>query len=389
MSRSKALINRQAFLNNAAHLSKLSNDRPLLMMAKANAYGHGLKEVAQLAMESPFVYGAGVACILEAQTLREHHYQKSIFLFDSGAWVDDDVFLLSDLGVTPVLTGYRDTETLIERMSHKKSAHPLNAHLKIDTGFMRNGLYFEKILKGAFDDLFHRLIASPFIKLEGIATHFCCADDPNNDFTELQVKRFTQCLDHIERLINCPLIVHMANSPALLRGITSVPNKPHLNHWTRPGIALFGAGYSAFEKAQELSPVLSLSSRIVSTKDVKKGESIGYGHNFSADNTMKMALISIGYGDGVRRSLSGRQDVLIRGKRAPIIGTISMDSLAVDVTHLYENLGPSAIDLGTNVTLLGKDGDEQIRVEDWAKVDNTIPYEILTSIAARVVRTII
>lgn len=389
MSRSRALINKQAFLNNAAHLSKLSNNRPLLMMAKANAYGHGLKEVAQLAMESPFVHGAGVACILEAQTLREHHYQKAIFLFDSGAWVDNDVFLLSDLGVTPVLTGFRDTLTLIERMSHRKSVKPLNVHLKIDTGFMRNGLYFEKVLNGAFDDIFHRLVASPHLKLEGIATHFCCADDPNNDFTELQVQRFQQCLDHIERLIKSPLIVHMANSPALLRGIALVPNKPHVTHWTRPGITLFGAGYSEFQQAKELSPVLSLSSRIVSTKEVKKGECIGYGHNFSADKTMKMALISIGYGDGVRRSLSGRQDVLIRGKRAPIIGTISMDSLAVDVTHLYENLGPSALDLGTNVTLLGKDGDEQIRVEDWAKVDNTIPYEILTSIAARVVRTII
>lgn len=388
MSRSVAQINKQAFFKNAAHLSELSRNRPLLMMAKANAYGHGLREMAQLAMESPHVHGAGVACILEAQTLREHHYDKPILLFDSGAWVDDDSFLLDDLAVTPVLTGHRDMVALIDRM-HGKTGTPLKVHLKIDTGFMRNGLYFEKVVNGDFDEILKRLIKTPRIELEGIATHFCCADDPTNNFTDIQISRFIECLNHLERIVKQPLLVHMANSPALLRGIVDVPTKAHLQHWVRPGISIFGAGYSNFDATENLTPVLSLCSRIVSTKAVKKGERIGYGHNFSSDKHITMALVSIGYGDGVRRSLSGRQDVLIRGKRAPIIGTISMDSLAVEVTHLQEQLGPSSIDLGTKVTLLGEEGDERITVEDWARVDNTIPYEILTSIAARVVRTII
>jgi alanine racemase len=389
MSRSVAQIDKSAFKNNIAFLGRLSHGAPILMMAKANAYGHGLKEMAALASDTPQIVAMGVACVQEAAVLRANNFKKPILLFDSGSWVDEE-FVLADLAITPVITHRRELMALEKNLARLKCTTPVGVHVKIDTGFMRNGFHFRHLLNGDLDDVWAQLKSSELLKLDGVATHFCCADASENEFTPIQMERFSQCLRHLEKLALSPGIVHMANSPAILRGFSHLNGEQNQYPiWVRPGIALFGVDTLNRDHGDDLMPVLSLKSKIVSRKTLLEGEGIGYGHRFVASKEMPIALVAIGYGDGVRRSLSNIGHVLVHGMRVPIIGSISMDSLAIDLSSVVAKLGPDAAPLGSPVTLLGSDGEESISVLEWAQIDNTIPYEILTSIADRVARVIV
>lgn len=373
MSRCIALIDRQALLSNIDTVRQISGNTESIVMVKANAYGHGLLKIASVLKNDAAVF-LGVAAVKEALLLRRQGITNPIFLFDGGAFADNakDMF---DLAITPVLSSRRALSSLLH-YSGRETILPV--HLKVDTGFMRNGFWFEDLLNGLFDDELMRLKDCPHLKLLGVATHFCLADDPTSPFTALQLERFEECVRYLARLGLDIQSIHFANSAALLSGISSSLDYPILN---RPGLLAYGL--SPLPTTRPFKPVMSIKAQIVAIKHLNEGEGIGYGHSYIAKEKRRIGIVAMGYGDGLKRSLSNRIHVLVHGQRAPLVGTISMDSCAVDLSEVDHTRE------GDLVTLLGQENNEIITANDWAERANTIVWEILTSITARLEKVVV
>ncbi|MCA9506926.1 MAG: alanine racemase [Myxococcales bacterium] len=377
MYRSIALINRQALLKNLAFIEELTMLQPMIVMVKANAYGHGLLQIASILNDRPGI-AFGVAALKEARSLRAHGIKNQIFLFDGGAFVgkSKDIFRYK---ITPVISSIRALRDITEFATHRKQK--ISVHLKFDTGFIRNGFDYQKLLMHGYDEEFKKLKNHAHIEIEGVATHFCMADDLNSDFTDVQIKRFEQCLDYLLDNNISFNYVHFANSATLLRKINLSERFAHLQLLNRPGLLLYG--YSPFDNKSELIPVMSIKSQIIAIKEIPPQTCIGYGHTYHAPTKRRVAILAIGYGDGISRRLSNQAKVLIKGQEAPIIGTISMDSCAVDISDI-----PEAQE-GEMATLIGNEDNKCIKASDWALICNTIVWEILTSITARLDRIVI
>ncbi len=375
MNRCTALISSQALLQNIETIRQISGNSQTIAMVKANAYGHGLLKIASILKNEASVF-LGVAAIKEALLLRRQGIKNPIFLFDGGAFAEhaQDLF---DLFITPVLSSKR---ALLSLLHHQGASVPLPVHLKIDTGFMRNGFWYEDILNGVFDDDFLRLKECSHLRLLGAATHFCLADEPASSFTSVQLERFEECLRYLNKLgldIEC---IHFANSAALLRGI-SLSSSFKYPILSRPGLLAYGL--STLPTSKPFTPVMSIKAQIVAIKSLAKGEGIGYGHSYCAPSKRRIGIVAMGYGDGLKRNLSNRIDVLIHGQRAPLVGTISMDSCAVDLSDV------DTAREGDLVTLLGEDHDQRITAHEWAEKADTIVWEILTSITARLEKVVV
>lgn len=373
MYRCVAFIEGDALLHNLAILQKVSASKKVIMMVKANAYGHGLKEVALLLKDEPIAFG--VAAIDEALILREASIKNQIILFDGGASSDQSDLLVSQ-DITPVLTDMRGIESL-ERSLKKAGLNKKKVHLKIDSGFMRLGLCHQKILDGSFDDLLDRLKNSDLLELEGVATHFCKTDE----YIDVQIERFQNATAY---MINRGLrfeYLHMANSAAILTKRSSFA-RFNKSFYIRPGLSAYGLDPMRVESHFDLRPVMSIKAQVVAIKELMPGQGVGYGHSFIANEPKRVAVITMGYGDGLRRSLSDQGYMLVRGQKAFIIGTISMDSCTIDISHI------DGVNPGDMVTVLGQDGDLSITAWDIARLTDTIPYEVLTSISARLTRAI-
>ncbi len=377
MNRCMALINKEALLKNVAAIRRLTPNPKTIIMVKANGYGHGLIEIASILKDDPQIF-LGVAAVKEAQLLRRNEIRNPIFLFDGGAFVGNakEIF---DLAITPVLSSRRALDDLASESKNHLS--PLAVHLKIDTGFMRNGFDYEDLLKGVFDQDLEQLKMNPHLKLEGITTHFCLADYPDSDFTAQQVERFEQCLNYISARGLDFSYIHFANSAAILRCI--LPNSKFNNYQvlSRPGLLAYGI--SPLENPSFVTPVMSIKAQIVAIKNLKAGAGIGYGHTFHAPSPRKIGIVAMGYGDGLKRILSNRIYVLVKGQKAQVVGTISMDSCAIDLSEIEK------VKEGDMATLIGQDGTEIIKAEQWAGLSGTVVWEILTSIAARLERVVI
>jgi alanine racemase len=388
MYRCIALIDQQALLHNISYLQDLSGTARTIVMVKANAYGHGLKEIASILKEKPLI-SFGVAAIDEAVILRHAGANNQILLFDGGASGKDSNALI-DYDIIPMISSEHSL-LLLDQCLRKRHQRVLKKiHLKIDTGFTRLGLDYRAILTGKYDEFICRLQNSRTITLAGIATHFCNADAQNDSFTDVQISNFRQCLHHFSKLNVTYDYVHMGNSAAILRkkSYLDIILKDQL--MIRPGLASYGVNPLCEDGvAVKLKPVMSIKAQIIALKTVDIGQGIGYGHTFIALDKRIIAIVAIGYGDGLRRSLSNRAYFLCHGERAPIVGTISMDSCAIDITHVIKKYGEYAVKHGDFVTVLGKDGDENIDAKLFAKLDDTVPYEILTSIAERLRRHVV
>lgn len=375
MNRCIALIDSGSLLNNIELVRKISGYNNTIVMVKANAYGHGLLKIASILKNDPAVF-FGVAAVKEALLLRRQGITNPIFLFDGGASAENPKDLF-DLSITPVISSRRALASLLHHSARNES---LSVHLKIDTGFMRNGFWYEDLLKGRFDDDFLQLKECPHLRLMGIATHFSMADELDSSFTARQLQHFENSLNYLSKLglpINC---VHFANSAALLRNIALSPscNYPVVN---RPGLLAYGL--SPLPTKHPFKAVMSIKAQIVAIKHLNEGEGVGYGQSYFAQRKRRVGVVAMGYGDGLKRCLSNRIDVLIHGQRAPLIGTISMDSCTIDlseVEHARE---------GDLVTLLGQEQDQHITANDWAQKANTIVWEILTSITARLEKIVV
>lgn len=337
----------------------------ILSMVKANAYGHGACEVSK-ALEETGSDAFGVATLEEGLELRRAGIQAPILIL-AGLYPDQlDAVLRHRL--TPAVY---DLETLhgLEALARRRKMS-VNIHLKVDTGMGRIGL--PALDTDSWLPDLHKLSA---LRLEGVFSHFSQAERVEGNYTQRQLETFRHVIQKLRDSGHTPPLIHLANSAAVI----TLPEA----HFTmvRPGLVLYGIHPSPeMGDRVTLRPVLSWKTRILQLKRVSKGTSISYGQTFVTKRESLIATLPIGYADGYPRLLSNRGAVLVRGKRAPIAGKVCMDLTMIDVTDI------AGVELGSEVVLLGKQEDEFISADELAAWAETISYEILTSISARVPR---
>jgi alanine racemase len=337
----------------------------ILSVVKANAYGHGVREVAKTLVRAGSD-GFGVATVEEGIELRESGIRAPILVLT--AIYAEQLGQLLQHKLTPAISDL-DTLRSLEKLLRKRS-RPLNFHLKVDTGMGRLGLLHSEIESWLLE--LNKLKA---LKLEGLFSQLSHAEDEKTDYTRTQIEAFRRVLERFHKAGFNPPSIHLANSAALIAEQSSRFTM------VRPGLMLYGL-YPAPEMARqvELKPVLSWKTRVLQVKHLPAGSSIGYGRTFVTQRESSIATLPVGYADGYHRLLSNRGAALVRGKRAPIVGRISMDLTMVDVTDI------AGVSQGDEVVLLGRQGDAAISADEMAGWAETISYEIVTSISARVPR---
>jgi alanine racemase len=337
---------------------------PVMGIVKANAYGHGLVPVA-LHLQAQGVEQLGVAFLEEGIALREAGVTVPILVLGGIFGPQAAQFIAHDLEVTvSSLDKLRQVEAAAQALGRKATVH-----LKIDTGMERIGVHSYSC--GPFIEA---AVASRWCVLKGIYSHLACADDPESPMTALQVERFAEACAHFARLGAPMPLRHLANSG----GVLHFP-ETHLD-MVRPGILLYGVQPDpASKRTVDVRPVLSLVSQVVYFKVVKAGHPVSYGATWAPAHDTRVVTIPIGYGDGYPRALSSRGEVLIRGRRHPIVGRICMDQFMVDI-------GQDSAWNEDEVVLVGGQGDAAITVEAVAQAAGTIPYEILTGLNQRIPR---
>lgn len=359
----KAMINLSAIQKNIQSLKQhLRRETEVIAVVKADGYGHGIAEVAQAALQA----GAGMVSVAtpdEALMLREHGINNDILVMAPSPTAFAEVAAQLSISVTVSSISWL---AQIEKAA-KDFEKPLKLHVKIDSGMGRVGVREKAELKEMIQ-LIERVDA---FQLEGVFMHFSCADEPSIEVTTAQQGIFTE---FVSLFPEKPKFVHASNSAATLM------YPEYQFDAVRFGISLYGIAPSNYVKKQlpfPLEPALSLESELSFVKKLNEGQSISYGGTYTTQEEEWIGTIPIGYADGLKRGLRG-QEVLIDGKRVPIVGTICMDQCMVKL--------PKEMPIGERVTLIGVQGDEEITVEEWADKMNTIPYEIVVSITKRVPR---
>jgi alanine racemase len=341
----------------------------VIAVVKANAYGHGAERVA-LALEQAGATMLACADIEEGIVLRRAGVRVPILVF--GALSVSDLDGLFEFALTPTIS----TPSAARAVQAAAARHrtTLGFHLKIDTGMNRLGFRHDNLGR-----TLPELLGSANLRLEAVYSHFATADLPGHELFEQQRTRFEAALAAMgpPSAGASPVLRHAANSAALLRDSRV---------WydvVRPGLLLYGIVPPPLASTMPLVPVMSLASRVVAVKGLRPGESVGYGARFRAEAPSTIAVVPAGYADGLDLRLEGRGHVLIRGRRAPIVGAVSMDMITVDVTGLGD------VEPGDPVVLIGRQGDEpwqRIDVREMAAAIGTIPYEIVCRIGARIER---
>ena len=338
----------------------------IVAVVKANAYGHGSARVG-LALEEAGATMLACADIEEGVALRRGGVRTEILVF--GALSVSDLAGLFEYRLTPTISSPSAGRALQEAAAVRGTTVPY--HLKIDTGMNRLGFRHDNLRRTLPD-----LIASPNLQLVAAYTHLATADAPEDPLFGEQRERFDRVVAEVHALGGRPRFRHAANSAALLRD-----SRLWLD-LVRPGLLLYGIVPPPLASTLPLTPVMSLRSRIVAVKGVRVGERVGYGGRFTPDRPAKIAIVPAGYADGLDARLEGRGSVLVRGQRVPIVGSVCMDMLTVDVTGL-------AVEPGDEVVILGAQGPgalQRIDVREMAAAIGTIPYEMLCRIGSRIER---
>lgn len=342
--------------------NRLSNNTNIYAVVKANAYGHGDVPVAKKALEAG-AKGLAVALLDEALLLREAGIEAPILVMGWTRPEDAPLAARKDIAVTFFQKQW------LEEVKRQRLSDPLKLHMKWDTGMGRIGIRDTDELRAVL----HELRDSRLV-LEGVFTHFATADELDLAYFKKQKVRFEQLVKDFGLLWGEPVIFHTGNSAASMR----FPED--MKHYVRFGISMYGLYPSQIvreEKPIDLRPVLSLHSKLIHIKKVTKGESISYGATYTASEDEWIGTIPLGYADGIRRKLQGT-DVLVGGKRCPIVGRICMDQLMVRLDSYHS--------IGEKVTLIGRQGDEEITMDEIASHLDTINYEIACMISYRVPR---
>ena len=335
----------------------------VIAVVKANAYGHGAVQVAT-ALESAGATMLACADIEEGTALRAAGVRAEILVF--GALSVSDLDGIFDGRLTPTIsTPGAATAVQAAAARHRQR---LPYHLKIDTGMNRLGFRFDNLAR-----TLPELLASPNLELAAVYTHFATADAPAVPLFDEQRRRFDRACGDLETMGVSARRRHAANSAALLRDTRVWYDS------VRPGLLLYGIVPPPLASTLPLTPVMSLSSRVVAVKGLRTGESTGYGARFVAERPTTLAIVPAGYADGLDMRLSGRGAVLIRGHRVPIVGSVCMDMIMVDATGL-------SVSPGDEVVLIGSQGDDRIDAREMAAAIGTIPWEIVCRLGSRIER---
>jgi alanine racemase len=368
-ARAQASVDPDAVTDNCARLLRELSGAELCAVVKADGYGHGAVECARASLRAGAAWLA-VATVQEAAELRNAGLEGRLLVM--GALRErDELELAIQLDADVVV--WRERSVAIAAEAAALASATARVHVKLDTGMGRLGTRDprEAARVAAI------AVATPGVQLAGVMTHFATADDlADGGFFERQLELFSGWAGELKRA-HPEILVHAANSAAVLRDARS-----HFD-MARCGVAVYGLdpfGVDPFER--ELRPALELSSLVAEVKLCRAGESTGYGRRFVAERDTYVGVLPIGYGDGWRRGLSNNADALIDGRRRPLVGTVSMDNVAVD-------LGPDPVAMqlcGAHAILIGGSGEVRITAEELARRLDTINYEITCGLSARVQR---
>jgi alanine racemase len=350
--------------------SKLGKNCQFMAVVKADGYGHDAKVVSEYAIKG----GAsqlGVATLKEGIKLRSYGIKKPILILGN-LYTKKDLIISFKNDLMPTISSIR--ECLICNNIGKHFGLRFSLHLKVDTGMSRLGFESNK-----FVQQFEKIKSFENISIEGIYSHLSSADEDNSldpkSFTQLQRIKFQELLRQIKVDRNHNIKIHLANSAGMLL------NKDFHFHMVRVGLSMYGySPLAKIDKNLSLEPALFLKVKVAFIRIIDRGVRVSYGGKFRSSRKTKLAVLSIGYADGVPRNLSGKINVIYNNKLYPQVGSITMDQMMVDIT------GSNEIKIGSTVVLLGSDGDKTISPVDWANESNTIPWEILCSFKNRLPR---
>ena len=376
--------------NYRAMVAACPDSLELLAIVKADAYGHGLAMCAPAAIRAGARW-LGVTSVEEgvaARAICPFAETGAEILVVSGAFPGQGAAVVRDRLTAVVWEAWQLVELEAAARLAGCGAQSVAVHLELDTGMSRQGVALADI-----DDLLGNFPANGLLKLDGIMTHLYAADESNGEATRAQLARLELAVEKVQSAGLRPTWVHVGNSAAVLGGEVPHALQKLCSQWEmkpmlRPGLGLYGLApqftpeepaYVAAMRAQ-LQPILEWKTRVVSVRTIEAAQVVGYNGTFVATESMRLALLAVGYGDGLKRALSNRGSVLVRGQRAPIVGRISMDQTVVDVTEI------AGTTTGDEVVLLGRQGGEFVGAEEQAVLAGTIPWDIFTSIAARVDR---
>jgi alanine racemase len=336
----------------------------IIAVVKANAYGHGAAQVG-LAIEAAGASMLACADIEEGVALRDAGVTIPILVF--GALSVSDLAGVFERSLTPTVSTPAAARAL-EEASAARGVR-LGCHLKIDTGMNRLGFRHDNLRR-----TMPAVLGSRHLDIQAVYTHFATADLPESGFLDEQRARFEQASAALGAMGLTGVKRHAANSAALLRdGRTWFD-------WVRPGLLLYGIVPPPLAAADlALGPALSLTSRIVAVKGLRPGEGTGYGLRYVANDPRSIAIVPAGYADGLDTRLAGRGVVLVRGRRMPIVGAVSMDMITVDVTGL--DVSP-----GDDVVIIGRQGDDEITAREMAATIGSIPWEVICRLGSRIER---
>jgi alanine racemase len=346
----------------------VAKDTKIMIVIKANAYGHGGVVLAREAQRAGVAW-IGVSSLEEGIQLREAGIKSSILIL--GNFLSFENFQVA-VARSLTLTIFTMTELMSLEDWAARLSKKINFHLKIDSGMGRIGA----VLKDSYSIL-QKIAQISKTNMTGMYTHFAVADtDPV--FTQQQLDIFTNIVKFARINLGLKFIAHAANSSALFRN-----KHTHLD-MVRPGISIYGLSpFKYAERFLKLKPVLSWKTKIMFLKKVPAGFNISYGRTFVTNRASVIATIPVGYADGYNRLLSNKCDALVRGKRCPVAGRITMDMTMIDVTDVKR------VALGDEVVLIGVQGKEHIKVDELAKIQNTINYEVTCGISVRVPRIVV
>lgn len=367
-------VNLAALVHNVQQLRQfLAPQTALMAVVKADAYGHGAVLVAQTVLQQGASW-LGVATIPEGIELREAGVEAPILVLGATN-TPEQVRAIARWQLQPTICTPKQALTFSNTLA--SSSRPLPVHLKLDTGMSRLGTPWQQALE--FIQLVHRL---PQLKIASIYSHLATADSPDPTLMRQQQQRFqslvTQLTDTFAQMqaAQQPLpLLHLSNSAATL-----TDSNLHYD-LVRVGLALYGL-YPAehLRSIIDLQPVLQVKARVTQVKTIQPGTGVSYGHQFVSDRDLRIAVVGIGYADGVPRNLSNQMTVLVRGQRVRQLGAVTMDQLMIDVSSLPD------LQEGDVVTLLGQQGQHQITADDWATALGTISWEILCGFKHRLPR---
>jgi alanine racemase len=348
--------------------SLLAPATQIMAVVKADAYGHGSIDVARTIIAEGVEWLA-VATVTEGIELRQAGIVTPILIL-GGVNSDVQVQAIAEWKLQPTICTIDQATLLSKAVAKLQPSNPLSVQLKLDTGMSRLGADWQEAVT-----FFKQVVELPYLEISGLYSHLATADEIDLTVLELQLDRFEQATTAISAAGYSLPMLHLANSAGILVG-----DRLHYQ-LVRPGLILYGlCPASHLHSKIDLQPVLSVKARVNQIKDITAGTGVSYGYRFIADRDIRLAVVDIGYADGIPRRLSNRMQVIIRGQLVPQIGSITMDRIMLDMTQIPD------LQVGEIVTILGRDGDVQITADDWAKELGTISWEILCGFKGRLPR---